>query len=103
MPKLTPEPTWRLMPKEIDGALKPYWVKSVACKTCGNVRNGIFVLSVSERDGVVADAQAKKIAGWLEGDCPHRTMVDELGKPDISLRKRYECWECRQELLEGGK
>jgi hypothetical protein len=39
---------------------------------------------------------------WLMGDCPHRVMADLDGGPDISLRKRCECFQCLEELKESG-
>ena len=45
-----------------------------------------------------AELTRKEIWEWGNGDCPHRIMADEKGKPDISLRIRRQCWECWEAL-----
>jgi hypothetical protein len=36
----------------------------------------------------------------IESDCPHRVMANFNGAKDISLRRQFECPECRQKLKQ---
>jgi len=64
--------------EKISKALQPYWHDSEICPHCKAVRRGGYLLSPEERDGVVAEAQAKitwpiaekagikKVVDWFE-------------------------------------
>ena len=54
-------------------AIRPYWVKSTVCKECGTVKEGLHLLTPSERDSEIAKAQAemtwgkaiKEVVDWV--------------------------------------
>lgn len=77
----------------IDEALRPFWSESVMCKTCGNVRQGLYMLSRTERDIEVAKAQRLLIAEWGKEFCPH------TDRP--FAQQKHECPECWAELEKG--
>ena len=78
---------WLLEEHEIDEALKPYWVQTNACEKCGKVNQGMYLLSPSERDRVVAKAQLRKIE-------------IEIEKRGICVLPKQLCWGLSERDLE---
>ena len=81
-----------LTERERDEALRPYWSPVEPCEKCGKVSGGIYLLSPSERDRLISQAQdaktLKEVSEWTEDN-----GVKESGDGYLYLRLDFYSWQ----------
>ena len=82
-------------------ALDLYWVGAKQCVSCGEVKEGRFMLAPSERDFVIAKAEQKntlkQVIEWGDELCTGHAGVVQLDW----IPKRKLCGYCWAELQKG--
>ena len=56
---------------------------------------------VEAQDDLAFKAGIRAVAKWLQGDCPHHTILDDACESRVSWKKRIECQECLDQLDQG--